>query len=1015
MNRGAVPRGLGAPCDTRGVGHPEGREPSPPSPGPEEPVAPSSPQRVGDAAVDPEQSTALLDSAGSASALDPLLAALAATPAAPTEPELAPGTIVGETFRIERRLGAGGMGVVYLAHDTALDRPVAVKLHHAGAGLDRLQREATAMARLSHPHVVTVHAVGRYGDDVFVAMEYLAGGTLRSWLKAARRPWREALARCRAAGQGLAAAHAAGLVHRDFKPENVLLTEAGVPKVADFGLARAQGDERAEVGVGVPAVAFDPDGPTLGGVDGASPTPTPISGSRSGAGRKDVLSDRLTRTGAAVGTPAYMAPEQFLGKADVRADQFALAVVIWEALYGQRPHAGKTTRSLEDAVRAGPPSPPRGSVPPAVGRVLRRALAVAPADRFRDLDQFLRALDRAVGQRRRRIGAAGAAAAIAVATWWAWPRATPDPCRAASALVDRELPAALVARVDAAVGDAGTRAVGALAHRLRLTADAACRAARIDRILPPELYERSVACLRYRAQVTARIVDDADLARDSPQQYLRRLRAAPAARDCVDSVALAANPAPPAPAAAAIRAGLELAAVDLAIGRVAAAEVAVGALASAAADDRQNAATLTRLRGEIASARGDFPAAIGFYSDAYYAGQALDDAEVYLPALAGLIQVIGDLQGDARAVEPWLRAAGAAIERDLRRGAGGVVRVLGALAAAADARGDGAAALAYATRARSLVSPDEDEFAIATFEQSLAASHAGVGDLAQAVAHGEDAVARCDRALSAAHASCALMRADLAMSLAEADRSADALALAREAQRQLDAHPGEDLLDRAYALLNLGVVFTDERTAQDQAVANFRAAREILAKSLGPNHPDVAKCDANQAVVAMKQRRYREAVEVLSRALPIEERALGPRHPDLADTLFNLGTAHLLADDLADAGRYGERALAVYAEHLPGSVRHIYALRLIAEVATRRGDLAVGADAARRGLAMAEAGGGQGVHDLAIEVARANLAAGTRADESRQLLAAARSHFAAYPEVFARQLAAIDALAARLQ
>ncbi|MBK9032923.1 MAG: serine/threonine protein kinase [Myxococcales bacterium] len=266
-----------------------------------------SPIRVGRGDVDPELSTVLPGGLTSddadASALDPLLAAVAAT--ATPEAEIAPDTVVGEIFHVVRRIGAGGMGVVYLAHDQSLERPVAVKLHRAGRGADRLQREATAMARLSHPHVVTVHAVGRFRDDVFVAMEYVAGGTLRSWLRAEPRPWREALARCRAAGLGLAAAHAVGLVHRDFKPENVLLTEAGVPKVADFGLARTSGDDRPD--------SVDPDVASTESGSGRR------SGGAGSGPRKDVLSDRLTMTGAMVGTPAYMAPEQFRGASSTRA------------------------------------------------------------------------------------------------------------------------------------------------------------------------------------------------------------------------------------------------------------------------------------------------------------------------------------------------------------------------------------------------------------------------------------------------------------------------------------------------------------------------------------------------------------------------------------------------------------------------------------------------------------------------------------------------------------------------
>ncbi len=168
---------------------------------------------------------------------DALLLAVARAPAAAPPRELEAGAIVGHGFRIERRLGAGGMGVVYLATDPTLGREVALKVHRVHGGFDRLQREAIAMARLAHPNVITVHEIGRIGDRLFVAMEYVAGRTLRDWIRE-RHSWREVLAMMREVGRGLIAAHAAGLVHRDFKPENVLVGPDGRPRVGDFGLVR---------------------------------------------------------------------------------------------------------------------------------------------------------------------------------------------------------------------------------------------------------------------------------------------------------------------------------------------------------------------------------------------------------------------------------------------------------------------------------------------------------------------------------------------------------------------------------------------------------------------------------------------------------------------------------------------------------------------------------------------------------------------------------------------------------
>src|SRR5690349_4866030 len=147
-------------------------------------------------------------------------------------------------YRILHRLGQGGMGVVYLAHDDELDRRVAIKiLRHdlapSSAGRSRLLREAQATARLSHPAVVHVYEVGHEADQVYMAMEYIEGDTLRRWCEAKTRTWSEIVAMHLAAGEALAAAHAVGLVHRDFKPDNVLVGRDGRPRVVDFGLARA--------------------------------------------------------------------------------------------------------------------------------------------------------------------------------------------------------------------------------------------------------------------------------------------------------------------------------------------------------------------------------------------------------------------------------------------------------------------------------------------------------------------------------------------------------------------------------------------------------------------------------------------------------------------------------------------------------------------------------------------------------------------------------------------------------
>ncbi|MBW2457383.1 MAG: serine/threonine protein kinase [Deltaproteobacteria bacterium] len=271
-------------------------------------------------------------------------------------------------------LGAGAMGVVLAAYDPDLDRKIAVKLlHGGGAGAAqaearaRLLREAQAMAKLSHPNVVTVHDVGVAAGQVFVAMEY-AAGSLEDWL-GERRPWRAVIDIFKQAALGLAAAHDAGFVHRDFKPANVLLGKDGTARVSDFGL-----------------VAASPGG----GPVTEPGRPASLAGS-------SALDMALTREGALMGTPYYMAPEQYLGRsADARADQYAFCVALYDALYGCLPFRGKDIEELKAAVlRGDPPAPPADAeVPNWLWDVVRQGLSLVPAERFPSMGAVIAALER---------------------------------------------------------------------------------------------------------------------------------------------------------------------------------------------------------------------------------------------------------------------------------------------------------------------------------------------------------------------------------------------------------------------------------------------------------------------------------------------------------------------------------------------------------------------------------------------------------------------------------------------
>ena len=981
--------------------------------------------------VGPEDSTvaAALETDLSAAASevdDSLLAAVAAAPGGGEVAELEPGAVIGGSFRIERRLGAGGMGVVYLAHDQRLGRSVAVKVHRASAGVERLHREAMAMARLAHPNVITVHEVGRVGADrVFVAMEYVAGGTFRSWLKARTRPWREVLAMCTAAGAGLAAAHDAGLVHRDFKPENVLVGDDGRPRVGDFGLARAIGDDA-------------PDSITTAvTADGDAHASAP---SASGSQR---LSDRLTMTGALLGTPAYMAPEQFDGGAvDARADQFAFAVVTWEALHGARPFTGRDARALRAAIAAGAlTTVTRSPVPARVRRVLARALAADRDARYPSVRALLDAL--AAASRPRRAWLALAAGAIALGAGGvvvARVTADPgDPCRTATAAVERALPSSLIARLRATLaGASGDRdalalidaRLGDVRGNLIDAARSVCKAARVSRDLSPELEARAHGCLRYRARATALVVDDEALLREAPATYALRLRSTPNLTPCLDSVALAASPPAPDGPAAEARALLYAAQADAAIDRAGAARTRIAeaerieqsahpergqasASPTSKGGEGANAALATLVRGKLAYDEDRHAEAERLLTDAYYAAQAVDDTEVYLTALAQLIHIHGDDRLDPAKLDPWMRTAEAVVQRDRRRARQGVLLVMRALAAAADRRGDGAGAVAWAEQAAALVSDAVDPLVRAEAEYGLAQAYASAGRFDDARPRYEAALPVFERTYGASHPHHVAILTDYALVLSEATLVDEAYAIADRAQAALAAWPGARSGDRANALLNIGVLLTDHPERYDDARAALVAARDLYAGLFGADHPDVALAEVNIAVVDNKRGDPRGALAAFERALAIQERVYGGDHFEVGATHYNITAAALELRDFERAAASAARAVAIYARAVPGSERHTFAVILEAKALAGLGRADEAMARARQATELA-AGLDDGTASVAasVEIARANILRGQALADARARLEAARKAYGAYPDVFARRLVEVDELLA---
>ncbi|MEO8212537.1 MAG: serine/threonine-protein kinase [Myxococcales bacterium] len=320
---------------------------------------------------------------------------------------LATGSTIGR-YVILSLVGRGAMGDVYAAHDPVLNRKVAIKLLRLQAeGSCReersrllLMREAQSIARLSHPNVVVIHDVGAAGDQVFIAMEFVDGHTLSYWILAQQPQWREVLKVFAAAGAGLAAAHQSGLVHRDFKPDNVMIRPDGEVRVMDFGLARLVAKETgSRTGVGAAPTSPPSGAPedlqntrVIGMPWPMAPGATDSKGTGNGAVDGSLLHD----SGAVAGTPAYMSPEQFHGgEPDARGDQFSFCVCLYEALYGEGPFRGNTLQQRAVEVSAGNviDAPMNTRAPGWIRKVLLRGLRAKPEERWSSMKELLSRLD----------------------------------------------------------------------------------------------------------------------------------------------------------------------------------------------------------------------------------------------------------------------------------------------------------------------------------------------------------------------------------------------------------------------------------------------------------------------------------------------------------------------------------------------------------------------------------------------------------------------------------------------
>ena len=507
-------------------------------------------------------------------------------PPAPELPRLARGAVLGR-YVIEVMIGAGGMGVVYRARDPDLDRAVAIKrlgrVRSAWQWRARLLREAQAMARLAHPNVVSVYVVGLAEDGLFVAMEYVEGTTLRRWLDEPRTQ-HEIVAAFIAAGRGLHAAHLAGLVHRDFKPDNVLVSNAGRVCVTDFGLVRAEG------------------GPA------EDRTPATPGDDHAGSAAPD-----LTVDDAVLGTPGYIAPEQYRhAPVDARTDQFSFGCALYEALHGQRPFVGEPDE-IRDAVLAGRPLEHPRDLPPWLRRILDRALSLDRERRYPSMAELVAVLeaDPAAARRRRVTGIALAAVAVAAVGGYAVIAArSADRQLAACRDVPDELAGSWAPARKAAIAEAfdvahraGRARTWATLEQLVDRRAAGLRSARAQTCLAsarneqsPELAAKRAACLDERRDELTALAGLMARAGSEPASLIEAARRLQPLDSCSDTDRLAAEPAPPGDpigrtAIRAVRAALGASRVMAAAGQL-----------GLAADQARHAADLARTAGNPALA-----------------------------------------------------------------------------------------------------------------------------------------------------------------------------------------------------------------------------------------------------------------------------------------------------------------------------------------------------------------------------------------------------------------------------
>jgi eukaryotic-like serine/threonine-protein kinase len=797
-----------------------------------------------------------------------------------------------ERYAMFEPLGVGGMGVVYRAYDPRLEREIAIKLLRRGLcdenNRARMSREAKMLAKLAHPNVVAVHDAGAWHDRVFIAMELVDGVTLRDWLAEGPRTWREIVDVLVQAGEGLASAHAAGLVHRDFKPQNVLIGRDGRARVSDFGLA--------EVGEAARSAAV---GETEASADAS-----------------------LTATGTVLGTPGYMAPEQRAGDAvDAAADQFSFCVTAYEALLGARP-------ALGDA------APSSRRVPRRILKSVQRGLARSPADRFPSMRALVAELRRARG-RSHRVLAGAVVAGVALAgggLLYARSIAEPSPeerCIAAASVAAAQLwnaprrdglDRAFAANPSSYLRDIGVTATARLAdyaNEWRAQYVDACRATRVSGAQTEAILALRMTCLdEKRRQYDVLVGEISRLDAEKLGAVPDAIAALPDATECSDLAALASRTPPPQHGPLAkefdeLSAALAEINVKRDFGNYQAALAKADAVAARvdALGHKSLRSKFLYIRGELLDHAGESAKATPVLEEAVFASEAARDQATKIKALVRLL-IGASSRLDKEAAARWSKLAEAAIAAGP---AGDVERAYLLLAQGMYAYrvDDMKTAADRFERALALARRDPDS----TLTSGLIANLANVYYMQERDAEArklwEEALVLVKARYGPRHpdvglvlTSLGLLDATLGDKPRAIERYTEALAIQESALGSKSNRVGVTEHKIANALAEL-----PERA--EEAGAHYQRAVDVLAEAHPDGHVELSDALIDYAIFLQQRREFARALALYERARVSEEKVRGVDDPALYLVWHGIGAAHLELGHAATAIPMLEHARAL--------------------------------------------------------------------------------------------------------